>query len=416
MNEIIAGFRRTTRGPGLGFAAMVALIACSGGAEDLPEITVDTLSSGRVVVTNPDGVLDLPADEWSLEEVVRVGTVDGATEEMFGWITDVELGPDGLIYVLDAQASNVRVFEDTGRFVRTIGGPGSGPGELRSPYSLRIDADGTLWIAEEANRRYSRFTLEGENIGTLAAPIRGGLGRGQLRVSNDRLWDVALVVVRRPQPDGSTALEALGTGVMSYSIPHGLASGDTVLLGVSMPPGFEVQMGSERGVVVPPFAPYRVQEVGPDGRIWVGTGDAYELHQVRASGDTVLTVVRRTGSIPLSESAHEELADWVREMREQGIRGDESVLPTRYPYFSRIIVAEDGAVWVFRDAPDGESHFEVFDPSGRYLGAVQTDLRAGIIGVHPHITSDYVLGVVEDQMGVQSVALHRIVRGNPGGE
>jgi hypothetical protein len=410
MNEMIAGYRRTTRGPGLGSAVLIALTACSGGTGDLPEITVDTLSSGRVVVTNPDGVLDLPADEWSLEEVVRVGAVDGAPEELFGRITDVELGPDGLIYVLDAQASNVRVFDDTGRFVRSIGAPGSGPGELRSPYSIRIDAEGTLWIAEEGNRRYSRFTLEGESIGTLSAPIRGGLGRGQLRISNDRLWDMALVVVRRPRADGATALEALGTGVMSYSISDGLASGDTVLLGVWMPSGFEVQMGNERGVLVPPFAPYRVQEVGPHGRVWVGAGDAYEFHHVRASGDTALTVVRRTESFPLSETASEELADWVREMRDQGIRGDESVLPTRYPYFSRIIVADDGAVWVFRDAPEGESHFEVFDPSGRYLGAVQTDLRAGIIGVHPRITSDYVLGVVEDQMGVHSVALYRIVK------
>lgn len=390
--------------------AFCTLSACSGGGENRPEIRVDTLSSGRVVVTNPDGLPDLPANAWSLEEIVRIGAVDGAPEELFGRITDVEIGPDGLLYILASQASQVRVFDDAGGFIWSIGAPGSGPGELRSPYSIQIDAEGTLWVAEEANRRYSRFSLDGRDLGTVGMPSRGGLGRGQLRISNDRLWDMAFVAAQRTQPDGSTSLEALGPGVLSYSIADGLAEGDTILFGLWMPPGFEVQMGNERGVFVPPYAPHRVYEVGPDGRVWVGTGDAYELHEVRASGDTALTVVRRTGTIPLSEPARVEIEEWIGEMRDQGIQGDESSLPSTYPYFSRIVAADDGTLWVFRDAPEGESRFEVFDSSGRYLGAVQTELRAGITGVHPHITSDFVLGVREDGMGVQSVALQRIVR------
>jgi hypothetical protein len=394
---------------GAALVTLVLLGACSAGSDPHSEIVVDTLDSGRIVVTNPPEA-SAPGQPWSLEEIVRIGAVDGAPEEMFGWIVDVVLGLDGLIYVLDAQASEVRVFDQGGRHVRTIARPGSGPGELSGPYSIWIDPDRTLWIAEERGRRYSRFRLKGEFIGTMPAPIRGGAGRGQLRVTADNLWDFASVVVRRPQPDGSTRLEGLGMGAMGFALSNGLATADTVLLGAWLPPGLTVVMGEERGVVPPPFAPYRVQDVGPDGRVWVGTGDVYELHQLRGSTDTARTLVRGGEPILLSEAHRNQLGDWLDEMRGQGLDGDRSDLPSHYPFFSRIVVADDGHVWTFRDAPAGRSRFDIFDPEGRYLGAVGTDLKAGIDGVHPHITPDHVLGVAEDELGVQSVALYRIGR------
>lgn len=150
---------------------------CGEGAELGWGGSVDTLSSGAVIVEN--AARDVPP-AWQSEEVVRIGARDGRGPDVFGAITDVELGPDGNVYVLDQQAAEVRVFELRGEHVRTLGGTGRGPGEFQRPYSLAFDARGRLWVAD--GQRYTVFAADGDVRDTYTTHLRGGLGRGQLRV------------------------------------------------------------------------------------------------------------------------------------------------------------------------------------------------------------------------------------------
>ena len=82
----------------------------------------------------------------------------------------------GNAYVLDQHRSRILVFDRaTGTLRRTIGAPGSGPGGLRAPSALAIDASGTISVADTGNRRIARFGAAGGYLGAVeqAGAVRG---------------------------------------------------------------------------------------------------------------------------------------------------------------------------------------------------------------------------------------------------
>lgn len=91
------------------------------------------------------------------EPRLTIGVLDGPDEEVFGDIVDVQTDRSGNIFVLDRQALELRWFGPDGRFLGRAGGEGAGPGELRAPSGLGIDADGQLHVLDIRNVRISTY-------------------------------------------------------------------------------------------------------------------------------------------------------------------------------------------------------------------------------------------------------------------
>jgi hypothetical protein len=84
-----------------------------------------------------------------------------------GGITDLLVAPNGSIYLADQLANGVHVVGSDGRFVRTIGREGQGPGEFRRPGSLVVWRD-TLGVLDRGNNRLQLLSLDGEPLVTHA--------------------------------------------------------------------------------------------------------------------------------------------------------------------------------------------------------------------------------------------------------
>lgn len=69
---------------------------------------------------------------------------------------------NGLLYVADTEASDIKVFDRTGQQIRTIGAPGDGTGELNAPTHLSF-ADGTLYVSDSLNNRLQAFSTDGSH-------------------------------------------------------------------------------------------------------------------------------------------------------------------------------------------------------------------------------------------------------------
>lgn len=79
-------------------------------------VRVDTLESGRIVVSNPDSPQAGPQGAPTLVEVLRIGSLDD-TCEAFGRVMSLAVDGDGRIYVADSQANDIRVFSPRGECV-----------------------------------------------------------------------------------------------------------------------------------------------------------------------------------------------------------------------------------------------------------------------------------------------------------
>ncbi|GBF04228.1 serine/threonine protein kinase [Deinococcus aerius] len=81
----------------------------------------------------------------------------------------------GHVYVLDAEAHHVVVYDTAGRFVRRFGGRGPGLGRFEGPRALVAAPNGEIYVLDSGNREVQRFSAQGEYLSRYAFRVdRGG--------------------------------------------------------------------------------------------------------------------------------------------------------------------------------------------------------------------------------------------------
>jgi DNA-binding beta-propeller fold protein YncE len=106
------------------------------------------------------------------------GQDDGQFLEPIG----VAVAPSGEVYVVDDIRDDIQVFSADGTYRRTIGGPGSAPGQLRDTGNIRIDGQGNLLNADFGNGRVQAWDDKGRLLWTLGSK---GTGPGQFTEPQD---------------------------------------------------------------------------------------------------------------------------------------------------------------------------------------------------------------------------------------
>lgn len=366
--------------------------------------TVDTLPSGRIVVRNPDRALGGEGEGWTLHERFRLGALEGEGADVFGSIRDMELGPDGSLYVLEDQASEIRAFGPDGEYLRTFGHEGEGPGELNRPAGMAFGPDGNLWVMNWGNARYTAFDpATGELVeerrrlaGFTAIPWPGMFdGEG-------RLTDMGL------SASGEPALLRLDTAFVPA---------DTL----SMPEADERhRVAFRRGdllvmTMLDPFAPQPAWAPRPAGGIVVGEGEAYRLHRVGFDGDTTMTIVLERDPVPVSgaerDSALEAMRERIRDIANARPERDPRV-PDRKPAHGSLLVDSEDRIWVRgQPEPGEEPAWDVFDAGGRFLGRVPVPVATTY--VTPAIRGGR-LALATEPDGIPTVVVYDVVEPSPG--
>jgi len=86
---------------------------------------------------------------------------------------DVATDPaNGDIYVAESHTNvedpnlvgRISVFDRSGKFLRTIGKTGMGPGEFRTPHMIKFDSQGRLVVADRHNHRIQILTKDGKFV------------------------------------------------------------------------------------------------------------------------------------------------------------------------------------------------------------------------------------------------------------
>jgi DNA-binding beta-propeller fold protein YncE len=99
--------------------------------------------------------------------------IKGGPGSPFNQPTDLAVGKNGRIYVLDGVNDRVQVFDSRGNFLFLFGKPGSGNGELNRPVGLETDRQGRVYIADSRNHRVQVFDSEGKYINKIILPTKG---------------------------------------------------------------------------------------------------------------------------------------------------------------------------------------------------------------------------------------------------
>ncbi len=98
--------------------------------------------------------------------------VASADPGLFDEPTDVAIAPNGDIFVTEGHSGprpgNDRIskFSKDGKFIKTWGKRGAGPGEFHSPHTLAFDSQGRLFVGDRGNNRIEIFDQDGRYLDT----------------------------------------------------------------------------------------------------------------------------------------------------------------------------------------------------------------------------------------------------------
>jgi len=361
-----------------------------------------------------------------------IGALNGPEEYQFVDIADAARRSDGSVVVVDQGARAVRLFDPHGRFQRTLGAAGAGPGEFTDPVSVLVTVGDTVVVWDRALLRVTRFNPRGD----LAAVRTLDWGKLANRLGVEMASKGGEAGAKGP--DGPSALfpgpmEPLGDGGFLVRLVE--KSGATPRSGRYRPRSGTLRVSGDLSVLdtlmlfgdaeqVVVDAPWGRFPVAPPGarttllthsgtslRICIGTQEELEISCFGADrGRTAL----RWDAEPLPFTG-DDLSAW----REETMRLlapklspdqileilDQVPVPQSRPPFSRILLDPDGDLWAELGPTRGGSgeanDFMVFGPDGILLGLVALPpIRVLDIG------RDHVLGIHEDELGIQYIHVH----------
>lgn len=413
----------------------VALAACSapdGPAAHEWQAAYDTIGDTLVVRTMSGSVW---GDDGTLVADVTIGEFEGADEYMFGSVRSLAVAPDGFIYVFDRQATELRKYAPDGTYIGQLGREGGGPGEYRRPDGgLAVLPDGRVLLRDPGNARISVFAPDGEFLESWR--IRGGFNTSRqlvvdtagstfvfLLLDYDAMvtdWEFGLA---RYSPDGEPG-DTVPVPTWDYEEPELVA---THVDG-------ENRSMSVNGV---PFTAQQVWAFSPLGYMLGGVSTRYAFDLFLAP-DRVLRIERADWApVPvLPDERAEQEAIQTANMRqtEPGWRWNGPPIPDTKPPYRGLFVGARGRIWVqlHQEAYQIELEdpttepgpgaipeqtwiepvaFDVFEPSGRYLGMVKAP-RGFAVYPTPFFRGDTVWAVVRDELEVPYIVRSHIEFGD----
>ena len=370
-------------------------IACGDTAETsetgLRAVVED--SAGITVVENarpaPDSRLPW---EFGARPSLSIGSVDsGGADELFQVSDATRLG-DGRIVIANSGSTELRVFSADGAHERTWGSRGEGPGEFSAGGPAAVAPwPGDSIAASDAVRRprLSIFDMNGNHGRDVAIdPTRGNildlLPNGRMVSQGSQVFNRGAVFETRDLVRLETEWSVLDVDGTFYASLGRQPSGEAY---------FSEMWG---GDMQHPFQRRAVGAVWGD-LVVVGVSDSYEIRTFAADGSLVGIVRRDWDSRTPTQAEYDERAPW-------------GVPPVdAYPAFDEILSDLAGNLWVreYRMSDEEAMVWTVFDPEGRVQGLVETPAGLNIF----EIGADYILGLAEDELGVEYVQLWTLSRG-----
>lgn len=339
------------------------------------------------------------------EPSLQLGAVEGDSPEGFARVVGMRKLPDGTIVVADGGEFQLKYFDAAGRFLRRVGREGGGPGEFQGIGQFFTCGADSLVVWDPWQPRASVFDGGGEYVRGVRFEVPPPSG------SVYRLSECGaggeVVVLGWPRTDG------IPQGLHRPAVPVFFShiSDGRIQVGLGEFPGDD-RMGSPGGSRPATFGRRTLVAMG-DGRVFLGTGDSYEIRGYGLDGTLEVLLRHTRGVLPVTK---EDVARYQeaqlsratdpnqRRAWEQSLAAEE--YPANFPAYAAMRTDSEGHLWVQYYSRPGEAGNEwaVFGRDGEWLGDVTMPKGLGIF----QIEVNYVLGIWRDELGVDYVRLHEV--------
>jgi hypothetical protein len=355
------------------------------------------------------------APHWTLREEVRIGDLDDPRYTL-SWTGDVVIGPGGKMYVAQPGESTIKVYDRAGRFIRSIGRKGGGPGEFNSVGTIGFIGD-TLFALSVSNQLMHLFRSDGTHLrsfrfpyavindsvlhpsrftilfgpllvdgSVLAHPRLGSTGAQSPILRVTREGQVINVVARRNTAGGTLRLRQ-GDIVLMLQVPF--STGDII----AVPPKGDAL------VLVSRYPPSAQKDT------------SFSVSRFGLNGATVFQRTIHYRPIPLERRQIDSVI--VARLKDAGrgrfnpqdfLESAAQQLPKFKPPVTDVVAGSDGRVWIRREETGGPAAWVVLDSQGNTIA--QLTLPATFTLKAADAT--HVWATITDELDIPYVVRYRI--------
>jgi len=328
---------------------------------------------GIEVVKNPDEpMFDEPVVRF--EEDLSLGATVEREEYQFSRISGIAVDKEERIYVLDYTEAHVKVFDKNGRYLKTIGKKGQGPGEMASPFSISITPDDEIVIQDLNNRRIIFLSLDGNFIRSLSTAE----------------W---IIVGSKTDSKGNII------AVVSYMQP------DQQIIELRK---FDMELNplvSYRSILLPrrssaynPFRPEMSWTLTEKDCVIYGYPEKYELDVYDPEGNLIRKIFKDSKPVKVSPEEIEEV--------KKKLPGPMRLDISRYHSAYRDLTTdEEGRIYVRtweKKSDTNGYYFDIFDPDGKYIAKIHLAFNPAVW------KNEQVYAIEEDENGFQVVKRYKV--------
>jgi hypothetical protein len=330
----------------------------------IPKLEQKPEWKGKIEVENGVKVIKNPGEpvygyiKLKLKEDLSIGRGDEKNYS-FNRVRGVAVDNEGNIYAVDMSNRRVQVFDQKGKYLRTIGGMRPGPGAFQQPYKILLDENtGNIYVSD--GPKIKVFNQEGQFVADIipkAFPVDFIIaGEGMI---------LAKTASGRPEEETEELTkinlkgESLGTyasfpffNILSTKIDGGYGSG---------------RSGLEHDVLV----------AGIDQQTCLyGYSKEYELNVIDSQGKLLFKIEKDApyhNVTPGEQDEYRKKAALIRKKMLGKFKDIQVILklPEHWPCFYNLLTDSEKRIYVqtnhTQHQPEVDKEVDIFSPDGYYL-------------------------------------------------
>lgn len=281
---------------------------------------------------------------------VSCGDKEIPTAGLLNKLSELDVDDQGCVYAMDYGDVNIKVYDSNGRFLRTIGRQGQGPGEFGGLAHISLMNHLRICILDFLQRRVIIMTTKGEY---LSGFLLSGLFRGLAVDNRDRLFLEKSSAIKDPNMQSDEPREIPRVSSMYRT---DIAGKELVHLTDIF--GESIVVSASGGFVMSRASSFRtVWSLGGDGTLFGGYNENYSIIEFGPDGKKKIIFGRQFSP--------------AKNLDYSGRVGEKKTLPT----FRALVIDEVGNLWVelYQDRDTKGFLYDVFLPDGTYMKQVSIE-------------------------------------------